>query len=79
MCSSTGVRTLALRAAWERELRMRLRFLTVHLFGDFHVVAIAAVAIVEAAEDVALVAFLAGFGIALVVETGEFARAILQR
>src|SRR5262249_15774990 len=53
-------------------------FLAVHFLGDFHGVAETAVAIVQAAEDVALVAFLLGFGIVLVVEAGEFAGAVLQ-
>ena len=54
-------------------------FLAVHFFGDLDVVAIAALAIIEAAENVALVAFLAGFGIVLVVEAREFAGAVGQR
>ena len=52
------------------------RFLAIHFLGDFHVVAIAAFAVVEATENVALVALLAGFGIVLIVETCEFAGAI---
>ena len=54
-------------------------FLAVHLFGDLDVVAITAVAIVETAEDVALVALLAGFGVVLVVEAREFAGTVSQR
>src|SRR5262249_20831214 len=47
--------------------------------GDLHRVAEAAVAIVEAAEDVALVALFLGVGIVLVVEARELGGAILKR
>ena len=53
-------------------------FLAIHFLGDLDVVAIAAVAIVETAEDIALVALLAGFRIVLVVEAGEFAGAVSE-
>ena len=54
-------------------------FLAIHFLGDLHIVSVAALAIVEAAEDVALVALFAGFGIVLVVEAREFAGTVSQR
>ena len=54
------------------------RLLTFDLLGDFNIVAEAAFAVVETAEDVAVVALFAGVGIVLVIEAGEFLRAVLQ-